>query len=97
MSYVTNKFLQPHSTLHLNAHRPKISYNVQMDPYLHRLGLYQITIMGDCQLDKSLLTTLVEMWRPERSTYHLLVGELTVTLKDMHCLWGLSIRGILNF
>jgi hypothetical protein len=24
-----------------------------MDPYLHRLGLYHIVIMGDCQLDKS--------------------------------------------
>jgi hypothetical protein len=31
-----------------------------MDPYLHRLGLYQMAIMGDCQLDKSLLTALVE-------------------------------------
>jgi hypothetical protein len=67
MSYVINKILQSHSTLRLNAHRPKISYNTQMDPYLHRLGLYQIAIMGDCQLDKSLLTALVERWRPERS------------------------------
>jgi hypothetical protein len=59
MSYVTNKFLQPHSTLRLNAHRPKIPYNTQMDPYLDRPGLYQITIMGDFQLDKSLLTALI--------------------------------------
>jgi hypothetical protein len=68
MSYVTNKFLQPHSTLYLNAYRPKMPYNAQMDPYLHRLGLYQIAIMGHCQLDKSLLTAFVEKWRPEMST-----------------------------
>jgi hypothetical protein len=79
MSYVTNKFLQPHNTLYLNAHCPKIPYNSQMDPYLHRLGLYQIAIMGDCQLDKSNLTALVEIWRPETSMFHLPVSELTVT------------------
>jgi Plant mobile domain len=94
MSYVINNFLQPHNTLPLNAHRPKIPYNVQMDSYLHRLGLYQIMIMGDCQLDKSLLIALVKRWRLEMSIFHLPVGELTVTLEDVCCLWGLPIRGI---
>jgi Plant mobile domain len=68
-----------------------------MDPYLHRLGLYQIAIMDDSQLDKSLMTTLVEKWRPETSIFHLPVGELTVTLEDVCCLWELPIRDILNF
>jgi Plant mobile domain len=86
MLYAIKYFLQPHNTLHLNAHRLKIPYNAQMDPYLHRLGLYQIAIMGDCQLDKSLLAALVERWRPETSTFHLLVGELTVMLEDVCCL-----------
>jgi Plant mobile domain len=67
-----------------------------MDPYLYRLGLYQMAIMGDCQLDKSLLTALVERWRPETSTFHLPVDELTVMLEDVCYLWGLTIRGILN-
>jgi Plant mobile domain len=39
----------------------------------------------------------VEWWRPETSTFHLLVDELTVTLEDVCCLWGLSIKDILNF
>jgi Plant mobile domain len=56
-----------------------------------------MAIIGDCQLDKSLLTALVERWRPETSTFHLLVNELTVTLEDVCCLWGLPIRGILYF
>jgi hypothetical protein len=63
--------VQPHNTLCLNAHYPKIPYNMQMDSYLHRLGLYQMVIMGDCQLDKPLLTMLVERWRSETSMFHL--------------------------
>jgi Plant mobile domain len=89
--------VQPHNTLRLNAHHSKISYNVQMNPYLHRLGLYQIAIMGDCQLDKSLLIVLVKKWRPETSTFHLSVGEMTVTLENVYCPWGFPIRDILNF
>jgi Plant mobile domain len=54
-----------------------------MNPYLHRLGLYQIAITDDYQLDKSLLTALVERWRPETSIFHLPVGEMTMTLEDM--------------
>jgi Plant mobile domain len=75
--------LQPYSTFRLNTHRLKVPYNEQMDPYLHKLGLYQMTIMGDCQMDKSLITTLVERWRTETSTLHLPFDEMTVTLEDI--------------
>jgi Plant mobile domain len=92
ISYVINYFVQLHSTLHLNAHRPKIPYNTHMDSYMHRLSLYQIAIMGNYQLDKSLLATLVERWRSELSTFYLLVGEMTVTLEDVQ-----PIRDILIF
>jgi hypothetical protein len=57
--------MQPHNILRLNAHRLKNPYNEQMNSYLHRLGLYQMVIMGDYQLDKSMLTALVERWRPD--------------------------------
>jgi Plant mobile domain len=68
-----------------------------MDPYLHILGLYQLAIMEDCQQDKSLLIVLVDRWRPETSTFYLSVGETTVTLEDVCCLWELPIRGICYF
>jgi Plant mobile domain len=89
--------MQPHNTLHLNAHHPKISYNKQMNLYLHRPNLYLMAIMGDCQLDKSLLTTLVERRRLETSTFHLPVDEMTVTLEDVCYLWRLPIRDTLLF
>jgi Plant mobile domain len=68
-----------------------------MDSYLHRLSLYQMVIMGDYQLDKSLLTALVDRWRTKTLMFHLLVGEMTVTLEDVCSLWRLTIKDILLF
>src|SRR6185437_15270483 len=46
---------------------------------------------GLVQLDRSLLTALVDRWRPETHTFHLPWGEMTPTLQDMAYLLGLSI------
>ena len=43
--------------------------------------------------DVALLSALVERWRPETHTFHLPVGEITVSLQDVSCLWGLPITG----
>jgi hypothetical protein len=37
---------------------------------------------------------LAERWRPETHTFHLPVGEMTVTLGDVSALWGLPIDGV---
>jgi Plant mobile domain len=39
------------------------------------------------------MTALVERWRPETHTFHLPVGEVTVTMQNMSYLWGLPISG----
>ena len=79
--------------MQINSHQTSIAYNSQMDDALKRLGLYQIARLNDCKIDPHLITTLVERWRPETNTFHLLVGEVTVTLEDVACLWGLSTKG----
>ncbi|CAI0386563.1 unnamed protein product [Linum tenue] len=43
--------------------------------------------------DASLITALVERWRPETSTFHLPCGEITITLEDVVTLSGLAIDG----
>ncbi|CAI0429311.1 unnamed protein product [Linum tenue] len=43
--------------------------------------------------DASLITALVERWRPETSTFHLPFGEVTITLEDVVTLSGLAIDG----
>ena len=45
------------------------------------------------QLDRSLLTALVERWRPETHTFHFPCGEMTLTLQDVAYLLGLPIAG----
>jgi Plant mobile domain len=44
-------------------------------------------------LDRSLLTALVDRWRPETHTFHLPCGEMAPTLQDVAFLLGLPIIG----
>ena len=40
-------------------------------------------------VDRALLSALMDRWRPETHTFHLPVGEMTLTLQDMSLLLGL--------
>ena len=44
-------------------------------------------------LDRSLLTALVDRWRPETHTFHLPCGEMAPTLQDVSFLLGLPLVG----
>src|SRR5438105_15963406 len=45
------------------------------------------------RVEASLLSALVDRWRPETHTFHMPFGEITVTLKDVAIITGLPIRG----
>ena len=45
------------------------------------------------KLDMSLLSALVDRWRPETHTFHLPCGEMAPTLQDVAILFGLAITG----
>ncbi|XP_070029419.1 serine/threonine-protein phosphatase 7 long form homolog [Nicotiana sylvestris] len=50
---------------------------------LQATGFYTIFELERMQLDWSLITALVERWRPETHTFHLPTGEATITLEDV--------------
>ena len=44
-------------------------------------------------MNPAAITALVDRWRPETHTFHLRVGEMTVTLQDVAMILGLPIDG----
>ena len=48
--------------------------------------------IGHVTLDWALIMSLVERWQSETHTFHLLVGEMTITLQDIAIILGLRIH-----
>ncbi|XP_052191625.1 serine/threonine-protein phosphatase 7 long form homolog [Diospyros lotus] len=66
----------------------------RMFPYMSRAGFYHVYRLGfGFKIDWPLMTALVERWRQETHTFHLSIGETTVTLQDVAVLMGLRIDG----
>ncbi|KAL6328847.1 hypothetical protein AAG906_003864 [Vitis piasezkii] len=69
----------------------------EMDPRIRRYviqsGFYGVYRVGHISLDWPLITSLIERWRPETHTFHLPIGEMTVTLQDVAMILGLRIHG----
>ncbi|XP_016464177.2 serine/threonine-protein phosphatase 7 long form homolog [Nicotiana tabacum] len=55
------------------------------------LRIYEI---GRMKLDWSLITTLIERWRPKTHTFHLPTREATIMLQDIQVLYGLRVDGL---
>nr|XP_009629375.1 serine/threonine-protein phosphatase 7 long form homolog [Nicotiana tomentosiformis] len=61
---------------------------------LQDTGFYRIIEIGRLQFDWALITAMIELWRPETHTFHLPIGEATITLKDVEVLFGLPVDGL---
>ncbi|KAH1120744.1 hypothetical protein J1N35_003904 [Gossypium stocksii] len=55
--------------------------------------LYVARMLGGTKLDPTLISALVERWRPEAHTFHLPCGECTITLEDVSLQLGLPVDG----
>uniref|UniRef100_A0A8I6WFN3 Aminotransferase-like plant mobile domain-containing protein n=1 Tax=Hordeum vulgare subsp. vulgare TaxID=112509 RepID=A0A8I6WFN3_HORVV len=46
-------------------------------------------------LNSTGITALTDRWRPEMHSFHLDIGEMTITLEDIAMIFGLPIDGML--
>jgi hypothetical protein len=69
------------------------SIHERVKQVLDNCGFGGVLDSGYRKVDSGLIEALVERWRPETNTFHLPVGEATVTLQDINILWGLPIEG----
>ena len=62
-------------------------------PYLERTRLYDFHLIAYGKVDRAIITALVERWHQEMHTFHLPLGEATITLLDVAFLTRLPIEG----
>ena len=55
----------------------------RIEPLLVQVRFSDVAKLGQVKIDNTLVTVLVERWRPESHTFHLPVGECTITLEDV--------------
>lgn len=60
---------------------------------VEKAGFGYFRMIPTIYLDNSLISALVERWRRETNTFHLPIGEMTITLEDVGLLLGLPIDG----
>ena len=61
--------------------------------YVREAGLYSIHQVGQIPSDWGMITALVEWCTPETHTFHLSIGEATITLLDVAILTDLPVSG----
>ena len=54
-----------------------------IESLLAHTGFADVAQLRHFKIDHHLVTALVEQWRPKTHTFHLSVGECTITLKDV--------------
>ena len=62
-------------------------------PYLELTRLYDFHLVTYNRVDCAIITALVERWRQETHTFHLPLGEATITLLNVALLTRLPIEG----
>ncbi|XP_070045754.1 serine/threonine-protein phosphatase 7 long form homolog [Nicotiana tomentosiformis] len=79
---------------HVGFYEGQRSFYPRVVQRLRDTGFYRILEIGRLQLDWSLITALIERWRPKTHTFHLPIGEATITLQDVEVLYGIPIDGL---
>ncbi|RVX06235.1 Serine/threonine-protein phosphatase 7 long form-like [Vitis vinifera] len=76
---------------HISRFMREWEMDSRLRPYIIRSGFYGVYRIGHITLDWGLITSLVERWRLETHTFHLPVGDMTITLQDVAVILGLRV------
>ncbi|XP_042058370.1 serine/threonine-protein phosphatase 7 long form homolog [Salvia splendens] len=97
--HISNKLMKEGTTQVFKVRRIE---SKTWDIEIHENVRYWLDAFGfkgvmDCgmpmKVDNELITTFIERWRPEMHTFHLPIGEVTITLEDVQAIWGLRAEG----
>ncbi|XP_061356058.1 serine/threonine-protein phosphatase 7 long form homolog [Gastrolobium bilobum] len=77
---------------HVATHN-HLDISEEIQPWLMQAGFYHIMRLRNHEIDHALVSALVERWRPETRTFHMTMGEVSITLEDVHHLLGLPTDG----
>ncbi|MFQ6661468.1 hypothetical protein Gotur_029620 [Gossypium turneri] len=65
-----------------------------IEPYMRDVGFSHVALVGKgCKLDPTLVSALVERWRPKMHKFHLSCDECTITLEDVQLQLELLVDG----
>ena len=81
-----------HGAKILSLQRPNDNHDWFWRP-LRESGLHDLVYLGYAIVPHALLMTLCKRWHPETSSFHMVLGEMTITLDDVVCLMHLLIEG----
>ncbi|XP_039037792.1 protein MAINTENANCE OF MERISTEMS-like [Hibiscus syriacus] len=62
--------------------------------YLSQSGLYGVTFLREFKVMTTLISALIERWRPKTYTFYLPCGKVTITLEDVAYQLGVPINGM---
>ena len=72
---------------------PELSVEIQPEADEQEAQLLHRSASSRVGVDKSLVSCLVDRWRPETHTFHFPWGEMAPTLQDVSYLLGLPLSG----
>ncbi|KAF1896294.1 hypothetical protein Lal_00018577 [Lupinus albus] len=87
-------YLEPYKDVIRMRHVNMFDEEPLINDILQLTGFSKLSSLRSFNIDPCLITALVERWRPETHTFHLLHGECTITLEDVSLQLGVNVNGL---